>query len=294
MDAKSRGKKESGKLILGALVAITACTLLFNMLAEGVMAAELGKTEKVATNYSVIPVAAARGVPSGYKKAGYTAIPDPLNMEMKPTAKDITLEEAAELGAQILWEIWGVELEGATFYMGYNPGTDTFPRAFWSGDVRFGAREKPDGTPGIHGYGFMLDAVTGDRFSGVWERTLPVSVPLGPDADLAKNPQPYIGLARELSEKHHFVRGGVQSCEYGGQGYSNNDPLIMISVAGADGGKAVLTFSRYDEKFMGVIYPDSLNITEAAQEKYLAGIQKHAEGKQQESGSSPPSMVALP
>lgn len=76
----------------------------------------------------------------GIRRRPILFVEDPLDYykDKKPSEKDLSQEKAAEMGAQLLWKMFGVKLDGATIYMGYDPGTATFPRESWSGDVRFG------------------------------------------------------------------------------------------------------------------------------------------------------------
>lgn len=287
MNRNTENKKESGKTILEAFAVITAVTLLFSALTESVLAKEIKKVEVIPTSYNVTPISTKENsVPDGYTKANYTVVADPL-VNNKPTSKDMTMEEAAEIGAQRLWEIWGVDLDGATIYMSYEPVREDYPRAAWSGDVRFGPR-----VPGTDGYYVTIDAVTGEPCSAVKSRTLTENVPLGRDSSLDKNPEEYEKLARELAEKLNFVDGEVASAEYNSQGYAGNDPDITIYVTGVNGGTAALTFSRYDKAFLGLIYPKEFAMGELMLEKMLAdiekGIQNDKEGVSETASESAP------
>ncbi|WP_070042260.1 hypothetical protein [Robinsoniella peoriensis] len=196
-----------------------------------------------------------------YVKGTYKVVSDPLTKDSIPTEKDLKQDAAAETGAKMLWELYGLKMNGATIYMSYNAGTETFPRAFWSGDVRLGDTRSPEDTC----YSFMIDAVTGERFNAGFSRTLDKKVSLDFDQKLMDNPGEYTQLAKELAEKLDIVNGKAASSEYGCQGYSNNDPDITIEVTGINGERALLSFSRYDQKFKGVIYDASLKISEPAE-----------------------------
>lgn len=268
MKEKEYGKKEFGKLAISTFAIIGTCTMLFSGITEMVMATEIGKTETVFTNYSSTSSASAKKlVPKGYVKANYKVVSDPLEYynDKKPTAKDLTQEQAAELGAQLLWELFGVDLDKATIYMGYDLGTETFPRAFWSGDVRFGDTRKPGETS----YSFMIDAMTGERFQGAFGRTLKETVSLELDMALAKDPSKYIELAEQYAKKLNLVNGEIKSAAYNSQGYLGNDPAITIDIVGTNGLKALMTFSRYDQKLLGVAYDTSIRISDEAFEKIL-------------------------
>lgn len=261
-----------------AFIVIALCTLLFNGLTEAVAKAELKKTEAIPqSNEATSPVGDKNQVPPGYQRANYQVKDDPLVTE-HPTSKDLSKEEAAELGAQMIWQLFGVDLQNATMYMGYSAGTETFPRAFWSGDIRFGASR----TPQDPCYTFMVDAVTGERFEASWGRTLPVKVSLDYDPDLAKNHQEYLDKAQKLASQYNIVHGAVQATTYNCQGYSNNDPDITIDVLGVNGEKALLTFSRYDKQLTGVGYDPMQRIGQAALDKLTDKIESNVNLKRQE------------
>lgn len=256
-------KKGLNKTAAAALAMIGTSALVFGWFSQSVLAADLDAPQTIPTSYTAgAPVDV--GTPEGYVKTNYTTISDPLCPETAgPEA--LSAEQAAELGAQALWQLYGVNLEGATIYMGYSSGTETFPRAFWSGDVRFG----PERTPQNPGYDFMLDAVTGERFSAAWGRQLDVTVPLGLDAALAENPQEYLDLGKKLATEKNIVHGDVQAVTYNSQGYCGNDPDITVNVIGVNGEKALLTFSRYDQALTGVGYDASRLVSEPAAQKLL-------------------------
>ena len=252
MERKMRKNRGSGILaaVTGAFVLVCGCAAMFSGMAEAAAAADMGKMERIPTVYNLPAAAQSQTVPEGYSKASYTAVSDPLEYykDKKPTEKDLTQEEAAEIGAQLLWRLFDVRLDGTTIYMGYDNGTETFPRAFWSGDVRFGKTRSPEDNC----YTFMIDAVTGEGFSAAYGRTLSVKVDLGLDEALAKDPGEYMKLAKEFSEKKNLVGGAVKECVYNSQGYNSNDPTITIDVYGVSGERASITFSRYDRAVLGV------------------------------------------
>lgn len=255
---KNKGK--TGFAIGGAFALVIGCTAMFGGLAEAAVTVDMRGAEMVPTAYTLPVSPETSTVPEGYQKAAYTAVADPLEYyrDKKPTEKDLTQEKAAEIGAQLLWKMFGVKLDGATIYMGYDPGTETFPRAFWSGDVRFGKSRKPGDT----GYSFFIDAVTGEAFSASYGRTLNVTVNLEPDSALDKNPSEYMKLAKTFAEKKNLVNGEVKECIYNSQGYEGNDPDITINVVGINGQKAMITFSRYDQSVKGIGFPASMEIHE--------------------------------
>ncbi len=177
-----------------------------------------------------------------------------------PTDTDLTMEEAAEAGRQYLGNLFGLDLEGAYVYMSYNPGTETFPRAFWSGDVLFQKEQKPESTR----WTYMIDAVTGELFNIGYDRQLDINVPLGNDEALEKDYSAYVELAQKKVEECKLIDSPIERVEYNCQGYAGNDPTIAVDVIGKNGEIVNMDFSRYDQTFLGLITDTSRRITESA------------------------------
>lgn len=271
---KKSNRKRNLKITAAALSLIGGCTLMFNMGTEAAAAAQLNGIQTISTNYNVNPPSQSSHssqatVPDGYVKADYTVTKDPL-MKDTPTSKDLSQEEAAEIGAQMLWDMYGINLDNAIIYMCYNAATDSFPRSTWSGDVLFSSERKPESTR----YGFTIDSLTGERFDMGMGRSLDVTVPLGLDKSLEKNCDDYKTLAATYAEKLDLVHGKVKEVVYNCQGYSGNDPDISFEVIGENGNIALMTFSRYDQKLKGVGYDTSYRISLEANEKFLREIEK--------------------
>lgn len=251
------------KLLTSSAVFMCAAALLFNGLIQTAAAAELGRKDVIPTSYSVPPVTKVQNtVPDGYVKANYMVVQDFLEYfkDKQPTGKDLQMNDAAEKGAQMLWELFGLNAENATFYMGYDPGTQMFPRAFWAGDVRKGSSRKPGDT----GYTFTIDAVTGEWFGCAYSRKLSVKADLGYDKALEANPQQYLDLARALVEQHGLLDSGISKIVYESQGYNNNDPDLSVYVHGTKGEKILISFSRYDQCLKGISFDSANRITEQA------------------------------
>lgn len=263
-------QKKNLKLAAATLAIIGSGTILFNAAAEVTLAANSGKVETVPTSYQVsdsleaaLPKPEIKGEDS--VKADYYVSMDSLNTGT-PTDVDLTMEEAAEAGAGYLRNIFGLDLDGAYVYMSYDPGTETFPRAFWSGDVLFQKEQTPESTR----WTYMIDAVTGELFNIGHDRQLDVNVPLGYDAALEKDYGIYAELAKKKAEECKLIDGSVDRVEYNCQGYSGNDPTITVDIISQNGEIVNMSFSRYDQTFLGLITDNSRQITESALER-LAG-----------------------
>ena len=266
------------KLTAATFAIIGAGTILFNSAAEVTLAANTGKVEKVPTSYQVadslettVPKVTENGrdqESSSVKKVNYTLSMDDLNTGT-PTDTDLTMEEAAEAGAAYLKKIFGVDLEGAYVYMSYYPGTETFPRAFWSADVLFQKEQTPESTR----WTYMIDAVTGELFNICHSRRLEVNVPLGYDKALEKDYSIYAELARKKVEEWKLIDSPVEKVEYNCQGYSGNDPTIAVNVIGKNGEIINMDFSRYDQTFLGLITDSSRKVTESALENLFGEME---------------------
>lgn len=250
---KERKRKNWGLrgTLTTAAVVIGTGTLLFQGFTQAAATIEFNKVNHVPTSYSINTLTTGEdpgsNQPAGYQKANYIVGDIELEyyQQQNPSSTDMTKEEAAEIGVQALWQIFGVELEGQRVEMGYSPPTDNLPRPNWNGDVYVNGELK---------YHFYMDSVTGELFGVASSRTLGVEVGLGLDMELQKNPQKYEDLARDLAEQFDVVNGPVQSVEYNNQGYSGNDPTITVYVNGENGELASMTFSRYDEELLSIGY----------------------------------------
>lgn len=282
-------QKNMLKLTAATLAIIGAGTIAFHLASEVTLAANEGKVEKVATTYQV-PDSSQTALPADGEKErkeesqektkekkdegktiNYQLSMDDLNTGT-PADTDLTMEEAAEIGAGYLKEIYGLDLDGAYVYMSYYPGTETFPRPFWSADVLFEKEQKPESTR----WDYMVDAVTGELFDISHARQLGVSVPLGMDAALEKDYGQYAELAKKKVAECKLIDASVNRVEYNCQGYQCNDPTITVDVIGENGEIVNMTFSRYDQAFLGLITDTSRKISESALE-HLAGETENVE-----------------
>ena len=258
------------KLTAATLAIIGAGTILFYSAAEVTLAANAKKTETIPTSYQVpdnpeTALPAPQAKEENSEKINYSVSMDSLNTGT-PTDMDLTMEEAAQAGARYLKNIYGLDLEGAYVYMSYYPGTETFPRAFWSGDVLFQKEQTPESTR----WTYMIDAVTGEMFTIDHSRQLEISVPLDYDTALEKDYHLYAELAKKKVEECKLIDSPVDRAEYNCQGYSGNDPTITVDVIGQNGEIVNMSFSRYDQMFLGLITDTSRKITESARDK-IAG-----------------------
>ena len=257
-------KKNISKLTAATFAIMGAGIILFNSATEIALIANNGKVEKVPTSYqisnslqTVLPKAETKE--KGSEKVNYFVSMDSLNTGT-PTNTDLTMEEAAEVGSKYLENIFGLDLKGAYVYMSYSSGTETFPRAFWAGDVLFQKERNPESTR----WTYMIDAVTGELFNIGHDEPLDVSVSLDYDTTLEKDYHLYAELAQNKIEECKLMDSLVDRVEYNCQGYSGNNPTITVDVIGENGEIVNMSFSRYDQMFLGLITDTSRRITESA------------------------------
>lgn len=301
---KSRTKTESrksrrfGKIAAAVLAVSSISAGAFGLMAEMNTQAGLSGVEKIPTSYHVpaatqIPEVETAGETAkniteagdevkneageGTDKGAVGSATDKTGSEAnyhvsmsslntgEPTSIDLTMEEAAALGVKYLEDIMGLDAEGMNVYMMYDSGTVTFPRAFWDGDVRFGEEVQTDDDT----WHFFIDAVTGELFMMSCTETLDVDVPLGYDASLENNYGIYAEAAKKVVERCNLVGGSVREVKYGSQGYGSNNPDITMEVYGENGQMALLTFSRYNQRLLGIITDTSNKITEKAMEDLM-------------------------
>ncbi|KNF09082.1 hypothetical protein CLPU_4c01280 [Gottschalkia purinilytica] len=272
------------KVVIGTVAAIGTCTLSFSGLTQSVKAEVVNKTKIIPTAYSSSVSKVKKSVvPLGYVKATY-------NVEIgeyseKPTAKDMSAEEAAELGAQNLWKIFGVDLSGKTIEMTYSAATSDQPRAQWEGIITIDENLL---------YSFTVDSVTGEHRSTSQSRYWTGNINVGMDMDLVKDSSKYIALAKEAAKKYQLVSGQVVSAEYSSQSYISNDigknPGISIIVKSDNGQEAQLTFSRYNQELLSVEFDSWVKEAKILEEKIEKELREKAanhidETEQQDTGN---------
>lgn len=256
--------------VLSAAIVIGVSTLAFQGITHVTAEAEYNKKKMVPTSYTNVEnqysVTLQNLDLKGYKRANYTVETMDLEFYKKqtPTNSDITKEEAAEIGAQALWSIFGVNLEGQVIEMGYTPANENYPRSIWTGYINLNNE---------HIYGFTLDSLTGELFSVGKERTLKENVSVDFNIALDQNPEEFKEHAKKIAEELNVVQGPVSSVEYHGQGYSNNDPTIQLEVKGENGMFAFMSFSRYDKALLTISFDTDYRYTLEQIEKIEKMIQ---------------------
>lgn len=273
MKANESERKSLKRTMLAGALVIGASTFVFQGFIGAATATELQKTNTVPTSYAnhafASSQAAKNSLSDGYQKANYTVRDIALEyfQNQTPTSADMPKEDAAEIGAQALWAVFGLNLEGQVIEMGYQPATENLPRANWYADVLI---------DGKRSYSFSVDSVTGELLTIGHDRKLDAEVSVAFDPVLDQNPQEYVDLAKKLAEKYHVVYSAVTSVEYNGQGYSNNDPTISLDIKGENGEIALMTFSRYDKALLGFSNNTEYKAALEASERFHNQVQEEA------------------
>lgn len=260
MKTSSGNAKRLKKTVMAAALIIGTSTIVFQGMTQAAAATVYNKTDSIPTRYvNNLNLTAQLTVPEGYTKANYTvgSIDLPYYANKVPTKKDLTKKEAAELAAQYLWQIYGVNLEGQTIEMGYDTVTDSTPRPTWTADVNMKNQTFHNGYR-VDSYEVEIDSVTGEMLGIDMDRTLQAKVKAGPDYSIDESK--YEAAAKKIAEKHNIVHSNIQSVSCTGQGasFSSNavgtygDPDISFEVQGKNGEVALMTISRYDQVLAGI------------------------------------------
>lgn len=281
MKTKTFTRRELTHCLTAATASLLLCTAIFCAMADTAMASSLEQPQKIPTQYPAAVSVSHTGSTATNQTSSFNySVADNDIYTAKPTAQSIGRDNAAGIGAKMIEDIYGANLEGATIEMGYCAPTDTLPRASWVGDISI-----KNSSAKYADYYFVIDALTGERFTASQGATLDVSVDLGLDMELQKNPSAYVQLAVTTAKQMGIISGEVESAVYNGQGYVNdNNPSISIDVHGDNNQKALLSFSRYNQELLGVCYPTYTAINDLATERLIESL--NAEIDRQHANSS--------
>ncbi len=198
-------------------------------------ASAINKTESIATAVAAVNIRPTDNeLPEGYPKHTLTVYEAPDSN--KKSANAISMEEAAEIGAQYIMEIFGESIDGKTvemFYMSYPYNT----RAYWDCSV---ADSKSELENNEYTFQFTLDAVSGERIgiSSFWDwksdgKLYTQEEREGLTEKYYSQSGIYLPIAQEYAKKH-FNHSAVTSVVY------NNTSGRMT-------GKETITFTATDD-----------------------------------------------
>lgn len=150
-------RKEGLKTILLGGLAVTVFGGVFIATNNYALAASHNKNISVPTSYQDSNGSAKTSI--DYVKANYKVVQNKVMTCTNSNA--ISVNDAAEMGAQYLWDMFKVDLTGKTIYMSFtvNPSTGI---AHWNGDIFDNENQISETMPE---YGFTIEAISGARDS---------------------------------------------------------------------------------------------------------------------------------
>ncbi len=217
-------KKMKGNEIFKTITASVLSIGLFSAAFMGMnnlaFAAATNKTETIPTVTTSVnlPVAEVK-LPEGYKKAALTVYESADSH--KRSTQVIPMQEAADIGAQYIWEMFGENIDGKVVEMDYR----AYPfntRTWWIGAV---ADSKSDLENHEAIYRFTIDAISGERIdidkdwsgsaaSKENEKTITFEqFEQLIEAYRNQNHDEYIQVAKDYAQKH-FTNSKVVSAVY--------------------------------------------------------------------------------
>lgn len=247
--------KESKKMVIGATAAVCVCTLLFAGSTQAAKMAIFNQTETVPANYTLDGIAGSSDLdaPSDYVKSDYAV--QLVETGDKPAGKDISMEKAAELGAQNIWRLYSASLDNQTIYMTYIPASDFQSRDMWYGEVNINDTLF---------YTFQLNAISGEYDSASrWDFANEYVEPL----EELKDYQVFLSLAKTTAVSKRLVSGNVLSVEYMGQRNVGKYLVIDVKVTSDNGQEAELTFETHSKDLVYVNYDSAVKQEKINMEK---------------------------
>jgi len=139
--------RNRNKGILVTTVASVLSIVMFSTLFVGAnrlaLATAVNTTERIPA--ATVPVNAAEAEniqPVGYQRPSITVVEDESNASYyTKSANTLSVEDAADIGAQYIWDVFGENIDGMTVLMNYS----SFPsstRTYWHGTVLSGDQEE--------------------------------------------------------------------------------------------------------------------------------------------------------
>lgn len=195
-------KKNTWKTVVVSAAAIALCSTVFTGANNVVMAMALDKEESISTTYNVSNTFIDKA--EDYVKADYQVLENKVMRSINSGA--LPVDQAAEIGAQYLWNMFKVDLSGKTIYMSFFIDPDV-AKAYWKGDIVEPDRDISDATPT---YSFVVEAISGAGVSASkkYEKK-ETTVPFDPEKlreEYRNNCDEYLELAKQFSEKHSGVK----------------------------------------------------------------------------------------
>lgn len=153
--------KETAKGLLAMGVVVGMFGGLFAAINNYALAANMDTVTTIPTTYQ--EYAGGKEAATDYVKANYTVIETLPISPVNNYEYAISADEAAELGAQYLWDMFGIDLEGKVIQMTYyTDPSRAIP--YWDGNVFDSEAQLEDDNafPEVE-YTFSIEAITGAR-----------------------------------------------------------------------------------------------------------------------------------
>lgn len=246
---KKNKRTEIVKSIAASVLSIGILSATFIGVNNLVFAAESKKTESITPVKETVDISTLTStIPEDYKSPSLTIfeLEDYSNLD----ANTISSEEAAEIGARYIWEIFGEDIDSKTVMM-YYEASQTAKRTYWMGSVGDSQSEVENGTTS---FWFVIDAISGEKkcvqiFRDVLpftdeeakakepyrddpEKSMEISIEYAKKRkERAKelyqnNPEEYMKIAKEAAQKH-FTNSKVADAVYL-EDRSNDGIVFMV------------------------------------------------------------------
>lgn len=240
------------KTLLVSILSIAIMTASFKAATQIALGMKIDEEEIVTTNYLISlsnsSLQSNTKSQENYIKPNYKIVDN-----NKPKSSEISREEAAEIGVQSLYSIFGLDMNDKVIEMAYRP-TEYGRRPRWEGNFWVdGKRESFESI--VESYSFYIDSISGELASLEHIRVLEKDITVGFDSSLEQSAEEYESLAKELSIKAGAIQGAVKIAKYEGQGVTKNgEYYVSIRVTGENGDETILKISRYDKELTAVSY----------------------------------------
>ena len=272
-------KKNIWKAVVASATAITICSTVFVGANNVAMAMALDKEESISTTYNVSTTFIAKA--EDYVKSDYKVLENKIMRSTNSSA--LPIDQAAEIGAQYLWDMFKVDLSGKTIYMSYFIDPDV-AKAYWKGDIIETGSDILDEPPA---YEFVVEAISGARVSASKKyEEKETTVPFNPEKAKEKyknNCDEYLELAKQFAEKHSGAKAAKaefkdisatidgSSIEYGKSSSKSTNSrayeiFVQVIVTDEQGQKTEVTIST-DSKTLQSI--NTIDPNRKNNEKYL-------------------------
>ena len=161
--------KGSGIITAAAFLSIGIFSAAFIAVNSLTLAAAAGKTESIPPVTATVNIPAAEPVmPEDYQQPDFTVYV-PENKWYSVGANDLSAEEAAQIGALYIWDMFGESIDGKAVEMYYS-AWDSHTRAYWHGyvadsfeDLKNNVMTDAMRTTTNPVYGFTICAASGER-----------------------------------------------------------------------------------------------------------------------------------